>query len=266
MNHFSLLPLIAFSLPVFAGSRVEYLALGDSVAFGYDPLVQVPIESNYTGYPEIVAQKAPQYDKLMSLACPGETSGSFLSATAPDNGCRGFKSAFGLHTNYTGTQADFAVATLANEPQIKLVTISIGGNDLLLLQAGCNNDPACILQKLPQVLATYGQNLTRILTRLRLEARYRGRIALVTYYSPNYRDPVQTTGIAALDLVLLQIGALFNATVADGYGSFALASLPFRGDTCAAGLLVRISPTACDVHPSPKGRDLLADVVLRQVR
>ena len=126
------------SLPLLAGhGALDYLALGDSVAFGYDPLVTVPIQSNYTGYPQTIARTLRPYDGLASLACPGETSGSFSSATARDNNCRAFKGQFGLHTNYTGVQADYAISLLQNNRSIDLVSLSIGGNDLLLLQLDC---------------------------------------------------------------------------------------------------------------------------------
>ena len=263
--HALALSVLALSSAPLRGGDIEYLALGDSVAFGYDPLVTVPIEANYTGYPEIVARNARPFRRVSSLACPGETSGSFLSATAPDNNCRAFKGAFGLHTNYLGTQGDYAIQLLTGEREIKLVTISIGGNDLILLQNACQNRPACILQGLPATLAAYAQNLTRILTRIRHEARYRGRVVLLTYYSPDYRDPLQTGGIGALNVAAAQVAAQFGVRIAEGFGAFALASAPYGGDTCAAGLLIRFTPALCDVHPSPKGRDLLADTVLKHL-
>ncbi len=262
---FPVIALCTLSLPLLGADRPEYLALGDSVAFGYNPLVAVPNEANYTGYPEIVALKAPPFKRHESLACPGETSGSFLSATAPDRGCREYKALFGLHTPYVGTQADYAIWRLGATPQIKLVTISLGGNDLLLLQTSCQNQPDCILAGIPALLGNYAQNLTQIFARIRGEARYRGRIVVVTYYSPDYRDPVQTSGVGALNAVSTLVAARFGATVADGFGAFAAASAASGGNTCAAGLLVRLSPTSCDEHPSRAGQNLLAATILRQL-
>ena len=258
--------LAVSSSSVFAAQdKIEYLALGDSVAFGYDPTVLVPIESNFIGYPEIVAERAKkQFSGLMSLACPGQTSGSFLLTTAaePLKGCRVFRSVAPLHTAYSGSQADYAVELLNSKPSIKLVTIGIGGNDLLLLQETCHNDPVCIFGGLPATLAAYRANLITIFRRIREQARYHGRMVLVTYYSPDYRDPIQTGGIAALNAVALQVATLFGAKIADGFSAFMIASIPNGGDSCAAQLLVPGGPP-CDVHPSPKGRDLLADAVLR---
>jgi hypothetical protein len=37
------------------------------------------------------------------------------------------------------------------------------------------------------------------------------------------------------------------------------------GVSCAAGLLIVLSPGVCDVHPTPKGRDLLAKAVVNAI-
>ena len=266
MKNTLLLGLAFLSASHLCGASKDYLALGDSVAFGFNPLIAFPpLESDYVGYPQIVGRQSTRLDLLASLACPGETSGSFLSPTAPDNHCRDFKGAFGLHTNYAGTQADFAINLLQSESKIKVVTLSIGGNDLILLQIACNNEAACIVNGLPAVLAEYGRNLAAILTRVRVEGRYAGPIILVSYYSPDYRDQIQTGGIAALNGVASQVAALFHVRVADGFNAFLQASAPSGGDTCAAGLLVPVAPGVCDVHPSAAGQSLLADSVLKLV-
>src|SRR5581483_7677551 len=68
----------------------RYLALGDSIAFGFNPTVPIDLE-NYHGYPQFVA--AEVHRRLANASCFGETSGSFLSPTAPDFGCRAWKQA-----------------------------------------------------------------------------------------------------------------------------------------------------------------------------
>jgi hypothetical protein len=105
-------------VPAFAGnaSNYTYLALGDSVSFGYDPTVTSPTPSKYTGYPEVLAGvlHLEQSRKEVNASCPGQTSGSFLIG-GPDNGCQQFKDTIGLHTNYTGTQSSFAVTQLESK-------------------------------------------------------------------------------------------------------------------------------------------------------
>jgi len=73
----------------------DYLALGDSVPFGYDPAAAVgAAASRYTGYPELAA---PQLGlRLSNLSCPGESSGSLIDVKAPDKGCARFRYAASL--------------------------------------------------------------------------------------------------------------------------------------------------------------------------
>src|SRR5258707_8541064 len=75
-------------------------------------------------------------------------------------------------------------------------------------------------------------------------------------YSPR-ADPLFIQAIGALDFVMTQVGANFGVKFADEFTAFQIASAPFNGDPCAAGLLIRLTATTCDVHPSPAGRDLL---------
>src|SRR5262249_3586891 len=86
-----------------------FLSLGNSIAFGFNPLVAPTNPSNYVGYPEVLASLG---NKVTNAACPGETSSSFLSATAADNGCRDFKKLYALHSDYETTQIAFTVSTL----------------------------------------------------------------------------------------------------------------------------------------------------------
>jgi hypothetical protein len=129
----------------------------------------------------------------------------------------------------------------------------------LLVLENCANAAdivACVNSQLPAVFYAYGQNLAHILAALR--AQYDGTLVLVTYYSPS----PNLNGVAqALDSVMTQVGSQFDAKFADGFGAFQLASAPFQGDPCKAGLLVRLSPSTCDVHPSPAGQELLAAAV-----
>ena len=55
------LALALLAAPAFAANEnnYTYLALGDSVAFGYDPTVTAPAPVKFTGYPEIVAEIVP---------------------------------------------------------------------------------------------------------------------------------------------------------------------------------------------------------------
>src|SRR5579871_5030164 len=127
-------------------SNYTYLALGDSIPFGMNVLLlppystQPPSPDQFVGYPETVAaaEHLLQSAKEVNASCPGESSGSFLNTAILDNGCNSphlqppfppippFKTTFGLHTNYTGAQMDFAESQLQTNKHIDLVTLSIG--------------------------------------------------------------------------------------------------------------------------------------------
>jgi lysophospholipase L1-like esterase len=242
-----------------------YLALGDSIAFGFNPnLPYAPPFSLFVGYPEVTG--AARALVVANAACPGETSGSFLDAAAADNGCHSspFYFARGLKVDYQGVQSQmgYALAFLASAPRVDLITIDLGGNDLLLVQNACGStNYSCIAGALPGALATFATNLGTIFSSIRA-AGYTGKMVIVTQYATNYRDPTQLAALTSLNAEVITVAALYDVAVADGYGSFAVASALTLGDPCAAGLLIRNPDGTCDKHPSTKGRQLLANAVL----
>jgi lysophospholipase L1-like esterase len=274
------LPVLLLSASaLFAGNDQDftYLALGDSVAFGLDVRLlsnqPPPPPSAFVGYPETVAavEHLLASKKEVNAACPGETSASFIKVPTPtdpiDYGCHSngpqgqppYKAFFGLHTDYPGSQLSFAVSELSTNKHINLVTLGIGSNDVLLLLAQCGTDNTCVNNGIQGVLNAYGQNLAQILTAIRVQAGYNGTLILVKYYSPT----IALNSIAvALNSVMATVGSQFGARFADGFTAFQIASGPFGGDPCKAGLLIHLSATTCDIHPSPIGRDLLAATVI----
>jgi lysophospholipase L1-like esterase len=165
-----------------------------------------------------------------------------------------------LHVNYSGTQLQYALAQLSSDKKIKLVTLGIGANDVLITLALCSlpggDFSACLTNQMPITLSLYGQNLATILTAIRGE--YKGTITLVKFYSPSasLNDIVRS-----LNDVMARVGQSFGARIADGYTAFQLASAPYGGDPCAAGLLIKVPQGGCDIHPSPIGQALLAAAV-----
>jgi lysophospholipase L1-like esterase len=247
-------------------SAAVYLALGDSIAFGYNPddATNNPTSTiAFVGYPEEIAAEEKLFED--NAACEGETSGSMLDTAAPDNGCHGWRVAGDyMHVQYTSndqSQLDYALEWLHTHPKANLITLGIGANDLLLLQAACNNSSLCILPKLPGTIATEAANVTAVLASLR-GAGYFGKIVLVNYYATSYTDVLQLGAIPSLNSANDAVATAFGARVVDLFSAFALAS---GGDPCGAGLLYKIQtgPNAgqCDKHPSAKGRALIAHTI-----
>lgn len=248
-------------------ATMDYLALGDSVAFGYNPLLDFNNANNFIGYPTPVANALDL--KLTNAGCPGATSSYFISLSGPDWGCGQYSANFPLHVSYTTSQLDFAVSFLKAHPRTRLVSIDIGANDVFRLQGLCStasNPSACIQQGLPELFATLSANLNIIYGAIRHEAHYHGQLVALTYYSLNYQDATTTGIVQAMNQVITARTTAWGGVIADGFDAFDLASAPYQGDPCAAGLLIRLSPTSCDVHPTPAGRDILAATILAVVK
>jgi lysophospholipase L1-like esterase len=260
------------STPVTRGSG--YLALGDSVSFGYmEPtVVPAPDYSNaasFVGFPEVIASDL--HLKLTNLACPGETSASLINESAPSYGCEtspspttpAYRTTFPLHTKYSGSQLSAAVKYLKANPNTRLVTVMIGANDYFLCVAttadGCSS-PAEQLSVVGKVAA----NVKTILKTLRTKAHYNGQLVLVDYYATSSALATATQG---LDSEMNNAGRGLHIRIANAFNSFAAASVHSGGSACTAGLLTQLSTGGpCGVHPSAAGQTLLASTVIQSLR
>jgi lysophospholipase L1-like esterase len=245
-----------------------YLALGDSVPFGFrggepdaysDP-------DNFVGYPDLVAEELDL--ELLNAACPGETTTSFLDAKGQSNGCTntvesqfGYRTAYPLHVQYDSpdqSQMNLAVQTLEENDDVELVTVQIGANDGFVCQQ-TTPDKCTTLASLQNVAQAVQENLDRILKTLRNDAGYEGQIVVLTYYALNYSD---ATGAATqlLGQGISQVAEANDADVADAFAKFKPVAEAAGGDSTAAGLVL-----PDDVHPTEQGQQLLAEVVVAVV-
>jgi lysophospholipase L1-like esterase len=258
---------------VTAGST--YLALGDSVTFGYQESAAVPTPnyhraSNFHGYPEQLG--ASFRLKVVNLGCPGETSDSLINPKAQSNGCEnslgskvGYRSLYPLHVNYKGSQLAYAVKYLKTHRAVRLVTLMIGANDGFLCQKTTKD--ACLSEFSP-LLKKIGRNVHKIVSSIRNQGRYRGQVVIVNYYSLDYRTPLVNAEIKALNGAQDNAAKPFGAKFADGYGLFKFASSQANGNPCTAGLITQFGGNArgCGIHPSYAGGALLAQALAKVVR
>jgi hypothetical protein len=264
-----------------AGSAVTtthaptYLALGDSIAFGDDGYIPFgdPSRVNsaqFVGYPFDVAKlHYGSASAVTDLGCPGETTASFFDNAATDNGCREYKGYGGgngawLHTPYGGTQMETALAYLAAH-EVDLVTITLGGNDLLLAQKGCATAASptlCEAAAIPSVVSKGGANVGKIVAAIR-GAGYFGKIVFLTQYATNYEDATQLAAIPLLNDAISAAVTVYGGRVASGFDTFASLSVTSLGDPCKAGLLIPNpdGTATCDKHPSTAGASDLAFAV-----
>jgi lysophospholipase L1-like esterase len=251
-----------------------YLALGDSVAFGYVPPEAVPAPNyrnahSFVGYPEYLAQRLNE--RVSNASCPGETTASMLVAGAPSNGCEnspgspvGYATLYPLHVQYRGTQMEYALHYLAAHKHTRLVTIDIGANDAFLCQE-TTPDQCSSPAELQGVANEIAANLGTIFHDLRIIAGYRGPIVALTYYSLSYSDPAAIASAQFLDSVIAGVTTASGGIVADGFAAFQGPSLGSGGDPCAAGLLIRLPNGTCNIHPSPAGHRLLAAAIAKAI-
>jgi lysophospholipase L1-like esterase len=244
-----------------SGSGATYLALGDSVAFGYrgheadysDPAA-------FVGYPQLVA--GDLHLDLLDASCPGETTGSFADPDAQSNGCEnsvgsplGYRDGYPLHTYYTGSQLQYAVDTLRSQRQIRLVTLQLGANDAFVCRLAAQ-DYCTSGTDIAGIAGHVAANLDRILGTLRTEGHYTGRIVVVTYYALDYSDPVGAAGTQLLDTAIAGAAKDDGAVVADGFAALQAQAGQAGGNSVTAGLVL---PN--DVHPTRLGQQLLARAV-----
>jgi lysophospholipase L1-like esterase len=180
--------------------------------------------------------------QVANAGCPGETTGSFLSPAVPDNGCRAYRELYPLHVDYHLTQLDFATDYLRRHHEVRLVTITLGANDGLLLEASCASQPTpvlveeCIEAGAPALLAMVANNMQKILTDLRATG-YAGAIVVNNYYSLDYSNGPATALTSDLNAAIAAPAEAFGAVVADNFSAFeAVASTAsFGGQTCQTG-------------------------------
>jgi len=264
------------AVPASAGSVTgpaangTYLALGDSVAFGYVPPQAVPPPNyrsahSFVGYPEDVAQALRI--RVWNASCPGETTDSMLVTGVVSNGCEnspgsptGYRTLYPLHVQYQDTQMEYALKYLAVHRHTQLVTIDIGANDAFLCQE-TTTDHCTSPAELQAVLQEIQANLSAIYTQIRDVAHYRGLLVALTYYSLSYSDPAQVASTKLLDSAIASVTEAFGGKVADGFAAFQGLSMAFGGSPCAAGLLIKLPDGTCNIHPSPAGHLLLAQAI-----
>ena len=270
------MPALAASAKPVTGSAKNgtYLALGDSVAFGYVPPQAVPAPNyrsahSFVGYPEDVAQAL--HVRVWNASCPGETTDSMLTPGVQSNGCEnspgspvGYRTEFPLHVQYKGTQMAYALKYLAVHRHTRLVTINIGANDAFLCQE-TTADHCTSPAELTALVTEIQTNLTTIYTQIRDVAHYQGLLVALTYYSLDYSDPVQVAQAQLLDAVIAGVTKAFGGKVASGFAAFKGASASFGGSPCAAGLLIKLPDGTCNIHPSPAGHLLLAQAIEKVV-
>lgn len=161
-------PSAAHAGPGQGGAKATswYLALGDSLAAGYQPGVGDDRAGGYVGGVLDALQDTSPKAKLRNISCSGATTTSLMGTDR----C----------TYEAGSQLAEGVEFLeAHKAKVDLVTIDIGANDV----TPCARpvvDVTCALA----ALATVERNLTATLAQLRAATGPDTQIVVLNYYNP----------------------------------------------------------------------------------
>jgi len=162
----------------FVGPKQHYLALGDSMAFGYQP------DLNFShGYAEDFGHDLEQQQSgrdFANMACPGETSTTMLTGKCPYPFLRKYL--------YLGPQLDAALAYLKTyRGQVSPVTLNIGANNVL----PDINATTCVVNvdKFKADLATLDTDLKQVIlpklrSALTVNGVMTGDLVMIGYYDP----------------------------------------------------------------------------------
>ena len=184
----------------------------------------------------------------------------------PDNECDQWRAAglplFVTYASLSETQEEYATSFLAAHRDTWLVTITIGGDDLLVLEGTTCEDlsSTCVAN---YIFNTFTPNLRDIYMAIR-STGYDGPIVAVNYASPDYTNTGETDAVSALNSAILSVTESFRGKVADVFSAFKLAS-GAEGLPCAVGLSSFTPPSGpgCDVHPTPLGQLVIGQLVLK---
>lgn len=270
----ALFAAIALLLPAPGAGAIKpqpsYLALGDSLAFGYQQAKFNELFPNEnpaafdTGYVDDFGRfllKTHRDSSVVNDGCPGETTDSFIEGP-----CK-YQLAFPLHHPYVGgpasSQLSDALAYLhANPGSVSPITLDIGANDALgVIEGVCNKEAACIAAHAPALFAHIATNLGAILADLR-GAAPQAKIVVLGLYNPFGSTIAGGDELtAALNAVMRQVASSEAARFADPLPVF---NPPGAREQPTICLLTNMCTPLTDIHPTDLGYAVLAGLVLRQ--
>jgi lysophospholipase L1-like esterase len=231
----------------FVGPKAYYLALGDSLAYGYQP------NGTYSqGYADDFYANLQSHgtSHFTNLGCPGETSKTFLNGGCPYWFIR--------KSFYLGSQMSAALSFIKNHAgQVSPVTIDIGANDVL---GDINKSTCAISSTWPTDLATFNTNFTSILKQLSSALNGKGDLLVMNYYDPFENQCAGNTAILS-DLQQMNNAIQSDTTgtsaqVVDAYTAFGTGAIPGSNPNICSYTWMCSSYN--DIHPTQTGYSVIA--------
>ncbi len=269
---------VVMALAASAPAASTYLALGDSLAWGYEKFsLDLTPNAGDQGYVALYADHlgalAGVRPEVINLGVPQETSDSFFT---------GGQLGQLLNTNYPGqgvpSQHDLMLQTIADQHAlgntIDHVTMHLGVNDFLSLADGdfLNLPPD---QQFGQVLLVFDSMITNIqaaladLNTLAPEAD----VMVMGYYDPYALfvdhpelDPSPSGDGVALSAISADIAPLLNDVLEAVAGEAGATFVPiadlFAGREAELTLITELDRGSPNIHPTQLGYQTIADALI----
>lgn len=232
----------------FVGPKYYYLALGDSLAFGYQPNLNWSHGYAQQWYSNLQQHGAKSFT---NYGCNGETSATFVNGGCPYS--------YFLHNYYSGSQLNAAVKFIKGHAgQVSPVSLDMGANDLLpdinastcAVSASWTTDLANLDARmtgtiLPQLTAALtGSNGART-----------GDLVMMNYYDPYQNQcPNTVSDVEQINQHLASDAAQFGVPVSDVFTAFGGAAVP-DPNTCN---YTWMCSSYKDIHATTTGYGVIA--------
>ncbi|MEE8346639.1 MAG: GDSL-type esterase/lipase family protein [Dehalococcoidia bacterium] len=245
------LALLAPPPPAAAEGAPAYIAIGDSIAFGVG--ASIPEEGGYVALTFESLHKSDRYRRrgldLVNLGVPGATSSDLL---------------------LPGGQLERAVSEITErredassaDDNVEIITVNIGGNDVLALatlDSPCVADPLSTecQDRFQEMQEALEDNLSEVLQRLR-EAAPEADIIVVDLYSPisgrgGTPDIIADFAVSGINTVTERVTSRseVRAKLASVYTLFRGRANQFVADD--------------NIHPNDAGHAVIGEVVLAAI-
>jgi lysophospholipase L1-like esterase len=239
--------------PALVGPKAYYMAIGDSLAFGYQPDLNWADGYSTDFSDNLQSHGMQDYD---NLACPGETTTTMSNGGCPYPYLRKYF--------YTGAQLAAAVSYLhSHSGQVSPVTLDIGANDMI---PDLNSSNCSVSANWENDLATVDHNirtiiLPQLVAAMTVNGHVTGDLLLMNYYDP-YQNVCPNT------VPYIQEINAHLAADASGYATLVDVFTPFGGATTP-------NPNICnytwmcsifnDIHAKSAGYSVMASAFERAV-
>lgn len=232
------------------GPKSYYLALGDSLSFGFQP----NLDNNH-GYADDLFNNLKLHgtQHYANMGCNGETTTTMINGLCPLPLLRKFP--------YVGSQLLAAVAFLRSHPgQVSPVTLDIGANDV---DQDINFSTCAISPRSTSDVATMDDNIThtilpQLVAALTVNGKMTGDLLMMNYYDPFQNHCPNSVPFTQQLNQHLAADASGFATMVDVFTPFGGPTVP-NPNICTYTWICSHYPPLLGIHATTKGYQVIAN-------